>query len=80
MSESTKDKNYDFAAFSLAGNTLIKLVEKGVIDIRDAKDVIDRTRATNKFGSSLKCDVIGSPAEDCIDSLFLKLWDSKPLK
>lgn len=45
MPNTPDDNNFDIAGFLLAGNIMIKLVEKGVIDMRDAKDIIERTRA-----------------------------------
>lgn len=43
MSDNVQDKDFDLAAFLLAGNIMVTLVEKGVIDMREASSVIQNT-------------------------------------
>ena len=48
MTQNSPDSDFDFAGFLLIGNTLVKLIEKDVIDMRDAKDIIHRTQNAYK--------------------------------
>ncbi|AWA01491.1 MULTISPECIES: hypothetical protein [Klebsiella/Raoultella group] len=78
MSNTPDDKNFDIAGFLLAGNIMVKLVEKGVIDMRDANDIVARTRAAYTQRDSYKDESLGSDAEAYLDTLFNKLWASRP--
>ncbi|EPL5322464.1 hypothetical protein LJN75_002771 [Citrobacter freundii] len=78
MSGAPTDKNFDIAAFILTGNLMIKLVEKGVIDMRDANDIIARTRTAYSLRECYKDERTGSDAGEFIETLFNKLWDSRP--
>lgn len=48
MSDNVQDKDFDLAAFLLAGNIMVTLVEKGVIDMREASSVIQNTQSALK--------------------------------
>ncbi|HED4143275.1 hypothetical protein AB8Q38_03305 [Klebsiella quasipneumoniae] len=78
MPNTPDDNNFDIAGFLLAGNIMIKLVEKGVIDMRDAKDIIERTRAAYEHKDLYKDERFANDADTFIDSLFNKLWASRP--
>ncbi|HBR5154307.1 hypothetical protein VBS76_24935 [Klebsiella variicola] len=78
MSNAPNDNNFDIAGFLLAGNIMLKLVEKGVIDMHDANDIIARTRAAYQLRDSYKDESIGNDAEAYLDTLFNKLWTSRP--
>lgn len=58
MSNAPNDNNFDIAGFLLAGNIMLKLVEKGVIDMHDANDIIARTRAAYQLRDSYKMRVL----------------------
>ncbi len=48
MSDNDQDKDFDLAAFLLAGNIMVTLVEKGVIDMREACSIIRETQSALK--------------------------------
>lgn len=77
MSDNVQDKDFDLAAFLLAGNIMVTLVEKSVIDMREASSVIQNTQSALK-NSELYKKEIDETASDYITRLFTLLWDTHP--
>lgn len=77
MSDNNQDKDFDLAAFLLTGNIMVTLVEKGVIDMREAYSIIRETQSALK-NSELYKKEIDETASDYIDRLFTLLWDAHP--
>ncbi|HAV9699985.1 TPA: hypothetical protein JLG89_003846 [Escherichia coli] len=73
-----KDSNmhFDIAGFMLAGNLMIKLIENGVINMHDVYDVIRHTQTS--YNNRRTFDDLGFDADEYINLLLHKLWDSRP--
>lgn len=52
--KSNQQNNFDVVAFTLAGNTLIALVRKGMLSIAEAKEVIRITYNTHDIADELR--------------------------
>ncbi|EOV0971287.1 hypothetical protein MQ093_09560 [Edwardsiella anguillarum] len=47
---------FDFASFMLSGNILIKLVEKNILSLNEAKEIIKRARLSAPNADSFRHD------------------------